>query len=86
MNQYSPQFKLVSGDFSRWFYNLKVFFAPVALMYLAPILLVVSANPTLINVSMFYPSAEIRGALTLYIINALIDILKKFISENGYKG
>jgi hypothetical protein len=76
MNQ-SPRFSLEQSDIERWLQNSKVFLAPLGLIYLA----FVSANLSDgFSLSDLVPNAVVMGAIALYVVNSLTDLLRKLIA------
>lgn len=77
----SPSRSLTGDDVKQWLKNTAIFFAPVALIYL----LFVQANlQDGVSVTDFVPNALVVGAMTLYVINTLIDLIRKFATQNTY--
>lgn len=75
MNQ---KFSLNAADVQRWIANLIVFLAPVALIYLAAV--IATINSSGISLASFAPNALTVGAMVLYVLNAVVDIIRKFVS------
>jgi hypothetical protein len=62
----------------KWGKNLLIFLAPVALIYiLATTALITGANGV-VTLSDFVPNSVTIGAMTLYVLNAVTDLLRKF--------
>lgn len=74
----TQKFSLNAADVQRWIANLIVFLAPVALIYLLAV--IATINSSGVSFSAFAPNALTVGAMVLYVLNALIDIIRKFIS------
>lgn len=71
----SPKGKLNYEDVQRWLQNAKTFLAPLALIYLP----FVSANLSDgLNASDFRPNELVLGAMTLYVLNTLTDLFRKW--------
>ncbi len=68
----SPKFSLNEYDWKRWLHNASVFMVPVALLFLAELVKLV-------------PDGWQYGALALYLLNVLQDIVRKWASENTYR-
>ena len=68
----SKQFSLNSYDFSKWLYNAIVFLIPVGLVFLG-------------ELTKLIPSDWQYGAVALYFLNLLTDIVKKWATTNSYK-
>jgi hypothetical protein len=75
----SPEGKLNKADISKWLRNLLVFLAPVFIIYLMQVQGLLAQEGHTFSVSDFIPSVFTRGAMTLYVVNGLIDILRKFL-------
>ena len=72
----SPAFSLNAADFKKWGTNLAIFFIPVALIYLVAV--ITSVNNTGVSFAAFVPDKTTTGAMVLYVLNAFVDILRKF--------
>jgi len=72
------KYELTRTDRSKWIVNLVVFIAPVAILYLTQVQAGVVDGVTAGD---FIPSQFTFGAMTLYVINTLIDLLKKFMTN-----
>lgn len=68
----SQKFSLNSYDWKKWMYNASVFFVPVALVFIAELVKLV-------------PSDWQWGALALYVLNLLTDLIKKWANQNQYR-
>lgn len=69
--------RLQNLDWCKWGKNTALFFAPVALIYL----FFVQANlGDGFTVEDFVPSQTVIGSMVLYLINVIIDFIKKFVS------
>lgn len=65
-----------------WKRNLLVFLAPVGIMYLVSVVGLMSANNNMFDPRYFIPSAMVQGGIILYVLNGILDILRKFLSDN----
>ena len=65
---------LNSKEQSKWFHNLQIFFAPLAVIYLSTVAIGLQDG---FNVSSFIPTPATQGAIALYIVNGLLDYLRK---------
>lgn len=77
----SQRFQLDSADLSKWTRNALVFLAPVALIYLG------SVQPNLADGfawADFALTPMVSGAIALYIINVILDLLKKLSAGGNY--
>lgn len=68
--------KLLSLDWNKWINNTLVFTAPVAILYL--IFIQAEIRKDGIQWEDFKPSAEVAGAMVLYLTNVLLDFFKKY--------
>lgn len=67
---------LSTNDRSKWFGNVKLFFAPVVLIYLGA----ASVNfQDGVQVSDFIPTIAVQGAMALYVVNAIMDYFRKLV-------
>ena len=74
----SPKGTVNKKDIKRWLNNLLVFVAPVALIYLMQVQGALSQEGHFFTGKDFIPSSFTQGAMVLYTINSLIDIIRKF--------
>ena len=73
----SKKYSLNSADFGHWIKNALLFLAPVGVIYLA----FVQGNlGDGISISDFVPDAIVMGAVILYAINTVLDLLRKFLA------
>lgn len=72
----SPRWSVNKADLERWGKNLLVFLAPLAVIYLLQVYSVLQSRALLLND--LVPSQVTQGALELYIVNALLDLFRKF--------
>jgi hypothetical protein len=68
----SKSFQLINKDWEKWAYNASIFFVPVALVFVGELVKIV-------------PQDWQYGALVLYILNVVTDLIKKWASTNSYK-
>lgn len=80
MAKKSSAWKLNQQDLSKWGKNMLVFLAPLALIYFASIQARINAGE--VNIEIFKLTPELTGALILYVLNALTDLLKKLSAGN----
>lgn len=74
----TQKFSLNAADVQRWIANLIVFIAPVLLIYLLAV--IATINSSGVSLASFAPNALTVGAMVLYILNAVVDIIRKFVS------
>lgn len=72
---------LRSMDFSKWLSNTLDFFAPVGLIYLAYVGTQVVTNG--FALTDFIPSNFVSGSMVLYVINVVMDFLRKRAKVNA---
>ena len=64
--------ELIKQDWQKWAYNASIFFVPVALVFIGELVKIIPQNWQ-------------YGALFLYVLNVLTDLIKKWASTNSYK-
>lgn len=69
---------LSAQDWQEWFKNLRVFLTPLALLYLLQVVAVIQVPNHVITLMDFAPTQPTIGAGALYLLNALIDLLRKY--------
>jgi len=67
---------LNSQDIKKWFKNILVFLVPVLIIYFGSI--TVGINTSGFSYDLFIPTTLTQGAIVLYVLNALTDLLKKY--------
>ena len=72
----SPVGSVNKADLKKWGGNLVLFLAPLGVIYLLQLYSLLQNGP--LAVADLYPSALTMGAIELYVINGLLDLLKKF--------
>lgn len=77
----SQAYTLSGVDFQKWTHNLFVFLAPVALIYLAFIAAAIAAANGAFSFAELVPNQIVIGAMVLYVLNALTDIIRKFVPD-----
>lgn len=70
----SPKWTLNTADANKWVKNALTFLAPLALMYIASITPLIQDGLAL---SDFKITALVAGAMVLYVLNVVTDLLKK---------
>lgn len=83
----SQEFSLSNKDKSKWSENQLEFLKPLILfvagLYFAPIINNLSQVGHVVSIQDFIPSSAVVTAVTLYLINALWDILRKWSSKTS---
>lgn len=64
-------------DQNKWFKNLQIFLAPVAILYVTTIIGVISQTGHTISLKDLIPNAFAIGGGALYILNSALDYFKK---------
>lgn len=72
---------LTKVDQSRWYKNIFVFLAPVAVIYIVAVVGVINANNGAVKPQDFIPTPFTLGAGTLYILNSALDYLRKLTGK-----
>lgn len=71
------KFKLSKNNNSKFIYNLKLFLAPVAIIYLVAVVGIINANGGSVKIEDFIPNSFTLGGITLYVLNNALDYLRK---------
>lgn len=69
--------KLNTANQNKWFHNLVIFLAPLGILYLSTVIGIISANPNGFDVKDLIPNTFAQGALVLWVLNSLLDYLRK---------
>ena len=77
----SQAYTLSGVDFQKWTRNLLVFLAPVVLIYLAFVAAAIAAANGAFSFSELVPNQIVIGAMVLYVINGITDIVRKFVPD-----
>ena len=72
----SPKGQVNKDDLKKWGRNLLVFLAPLAVIYLLQLYAVLQNG--FLSLTDFIPSQITLGAIELYVVNALLDLFRKF--------
>lgn len=65
----------------KWIINLKIFIAPILVIYLTSLLGTIQVEAHVITLGDFVPNTFVKGSITAYILNALLDYARKLIKE-----
>lgn len=68
----SPKREIINADVQRWFKNTTLFFAPAFILFL-------------MQLQQGNSVQEALPILYLWLINTLIDVTRKYLTENTYK-
>jgi len=61
----------------KWLNNLLVFLAPLLVVYLGNIAIVLQQTGHIITFRDFMPNNTATGAIALYVVNGLLDYIRK---------
>lgn len=78
----SKKFDLSQEDLKRSFHWSLVFLAPLALIYLTSVITILSFPGHIFSLQDLFPNPVTAGALALYILDRLYDIVMRFIADN----
>lgn len=70
-------FKLNKTNQNKFLHNLKVFLAPVGIIYIVAVVGVFTANNGAFSLEAFIPNQFTLGAVALYVLNSALDYLRK---------
>jgi hypothetical protein len=65
----------------KWFHNLVVFLAPLAVLYITTAVGTISADKAGFQIKDLIPNAFAMGGLVLYVLNTVQDYLRKLNSQ-----
>lgn len=71
---YTLRFKKL--DWNKWYKNTMIFVSPLAVLYL--VFVIANINLDGIQLADFIPNDVVIGAMSLYVLNVLLDFFKKF--------
>lgn len=71
------QVQLNKKDQNKFVHNVMVFLAPVAVVYLVAVVGVINAANGAVKSGDFIPNSFTLGAMTLYVLNSVLDYLRK---------
>lgn len=74
-------FELNATNFKKWLHNLKLFLIPVAILYIVTVIGLITTNDNLVKREFFVPSPTMQGSIVLYLLNGLLDFLRKLTVE-----
>lgn len=76
--------ELVKLDVMQWGKNLRKFIAPLGVIYVTSVIGIVSQEAHNISIQDLIPSTFVMGAMSLYILNSLLDLFNKWSQEIRY--
>lgn len=65
----------------KWLRNLLVFFAPLLVVYFGTVAMVLQQETHLVSFKDFVPNSATVGAIALYVVNGIMDYLRKVRSK-----
>lgn len=71
------QVTLTKKDQSKWLHNLLVFLAPLGVLYLTTVIGVISQESHVFSWQDLIPTTFAQGGMVLWILNTLLDYLRK---------
>ena len=71
------QLRLTKPNENKWLHNALVFLSPVGVIYLVAVVGVFTANDGAFTFEAFIPNTFVVGAMTLYVLNSVLDYLRK---------
>lgn len=84
----SHKYSLTSADLQKWVRNQIEFLKPMAayvgVLYLMPIVTLLSDTSHVVTLADFEPSSTTIRVILLYVINAIYDLLRKWAGKNRY--
>ena len=69
--------KLTKKENQKWINNLLLFLSPVAIIYIVAVVGLIQANSGEVKLTDFVPNSFVLGSIALYILNTLLDYLRK---------
>ena len=77
----SEAYSLAAADFQKWGRNLLLFLIPVILIYITFVIAAINDAGGTFSFSDLIPNAITVGAMVLYVLNGLTDLLRKFVPD-----
>lgn len=74
------KFSLNRTEGKKWSKNLLIFFAPVFTIYLISVVGIIQQTNS-VQLTDFIPTQFTWGGITLYVLNSIIDYLKKLTAS-----
>jgi hypothetical protein len=71
----SPVGQVNKADLNKWVRNMAIFLAPLGIVYLGQISMTLQTGA--LGLRDFIPTPVTLGAIELYVINSILDFLKK---------
>lgn len=71
------KFTLDTKSQNKWINNIIVFLAPLGILYLSTVIGTVSTSAVGFRVEQLIPNTFAQGGLVLWVLNALLDYLRK---------
>lgn len=74
---------LTKTNRNKWVRNLLLFTAPLGFMYITAVIGIIQLPDHQVSYKDFIPTKMVQGGLILYVLNALQDLLRKYIASNS---
>ena len=68
-----------TADKNKWLHNLALFLAPVAIIYLGAVSGLLQIEGHRFSLKDLIPSEFTWGAIVLYVVNSIMDYMRKFM-------
>lgn len=69
--------RLTPAKENKFLHNILLFLAPVLIVYISATIGIISANNGAVKLIDFIPNSFTWGAMTLYVLNSILDYLRK---------
>lgn len=73
--------KLNQTESEKWLKNLIIFLSPVGIIYLIAVVDLIQANNGAVRAEDFIPNEFVVGGMTLYLLNSVLDYLRKITNN-----
>jgi len=74
--------EIIRADIERWLRNQVTFLAPLVMLYVG--FVIARIQELGVELVSFIPSPQEITAMVLYLLNAIYDLLRKFVQEKTY--
>lgn len=75
------KFRLNETEINKWSRNVLIFLAPLGIIYLGSVVVILQTPEHIVTFRDFIPSNFVVGAMVLYILNSVLDYLRKLKKE-----
>lgn len=69
--------KLTQTGQNKWLHNLLIFVTPVITVYVVAVIGIIQVHNGAVKLEDFIPNSFTLGAITLYILNTVLDYFRK---------